>query len=132
MNPKGPSDFSDKFENLVNIVGTSSTASTIEEQKSFAKWLKVHTQIKAYFHGNFNYNEFYDFTVEGISLPVFRVDSPMKGEISSKDPKMLSFQLVSIDTRDGLMTVREVLYNNTDLAADPSIKWGAMRTVRLF
>lgn len=132
MSPNGPNDFSNKFENLVNIVGTSPSTSTINEQKGFAAWLKTHTQLKAYFHGNSNYNEFYDFTVDGVSLPVFRVDSPMKGEVSSKNPQMLSFQLVSIDTRDGRMTVREVLYNHTDLATDTSIKWGATRTVKIF
>lgn len=45
--------------------------------------------IKAYFHGDKNYNEFYTWNgVNGtIDLPVFRVDSPMKGEYSSADER---------------------------------------------
>ena len=68
-----------------------------------AAFLKKHPAIVAYFHGNENYNEFYTWggPDNDIAMPVFRVDSPMKGNVSGKDEKRLSFQVVSIDTDAG-------------------------------
>ena len=60
-------------------------------------------------------------------MPVFRVDSPMKGNESGKDEKRLSFQLVSLDTDARKMTVREVLWNVDP--KHPAITWGASRTI---
>lgn len=132
LSPNGRDDFANKFENLVEITGTTASASTDEHQADLAQWLKQTPAVKAYFHGNTNYNEFYNFTVSGLSLPVFRVDSPMKGDESSNDETRLSFQLVSIDTKSGKMTVREVLYNSKASADDKSIEWGESKTVQIF
>ena len=77
-----------------------------------------------------NYNEFYDWQGPDytISLPTFRVDSPMKGDVSAGNETELSFLLISADTDKGSMTVREVLWN-TD--ASDTISWGQTRTVSL-
>ncbi|MCI6541149.1 MAG: hypothetical protein MR460_13560, partial [Bilophila wadsworthia] len=83
----------------------------------------------AYFHGNENYNEFYTWggPDNDIAMPVFRVDSPMKGNASSKDEKLLSFQVVSIDTDARKMTVREALWNADP--KHPAITWGESKTI---
>jgi hypothetical protein len=79
----------------------------------------------AYFHGNDNANEFYKWTGPNgdISLNVFRVDSPMKGNFSGADPSLLSYQVISIDPAATQMTVREYRWNTK--------KWGAATTVSL-
>ena len=86
-----------KFENLLSdsfaevtslntpysdAAGSLAIVST-SEQRTFVTWLKTHKNIVAYFHGNSNKNEFYSYTGpdNDISLNVFRVDSPMKGDI---------------------------------------------------
>ena len=46
-----------------------------------------------------------------LALHCFRVDSPMKGDVSANDETRLSFQLATIDMTTRRMTVREVLYN---------------------
>ncbi len=128
-----------KFENLLSDVfaeatpfntpysdaaGTTAIASTIE-QSAFVTWLKTHKNIVAYFHGNDNANEFYTYTgpANDLSLNVFRVDSPMKGNISATDPTKLSFQVISIDSTAKNMTVREYLWNTKT--------WGSSKTVSL-
>src|SRR5450432_2673761 len=70
-------------------------------QRELAAFVKAHPNIKAYFHGHNNGNEFYDWrgVDSDVTLPTFRVDSPMKGAVSGNDETKLSFQLVSIDTR---------------------------------
>ena len=77
-----------------------------------------------------NYNEFYVWKgPEGkISLPVFRVDSPMKGEYSATDETLLSFIVVTIDTGKRLLTARECLWNTEKR---PGIRWGESATIRL-
>jgi hypothetical protein len=77
------------------------------------QFLKKHANIKAYFHGNSNWNEFYTYKGpdKDVNLPVFRVDSPMKGKYSGKDETLLSFQLITIDPQKQEMTVRECLWN---------------------
>ena len=84
--------------------------------------------IKAYFHGDMNYNEFYTWKgVDGsTSLPVFRVDSPMKGFDSSSDETLMSFIVVTIEPENMRLTARECLWN-ADRA--PGIKWGATATI---
>ena len=102
----------------------------LREHRELAAFLKDHPAIRAYFHGHENYNEFYDWQGPDytISLPTFRVDSPMKGDVSAGNETELSFLLISADTDKGSMTVREVLWN-TD--ASDTISWGQTRTVSL-
>ena len=60
-------------------------------------------------------------------MPVFRVDSPMKGNASSKDEKLLSFQVVSIDT-----DAPEDDRARSPLERDPkhpAITWGESKTI---
>lgn len=134
-NPNGKHTINsvDKFQNL--LADTCLTPDV--KQKAVKNWAKlekfIHDRptIKAYFHGDKNYNEFY--TWQGvdrtISLPVFRVDSPMKGEYSSVDERKLSFIVVSIDAGKRLLTARECLWNTT--AEKTSIEWGSTATISL-
>jgi hypothetical protein len=93
-----------KFENLTaehykeGNIAAKDDGSTDIEQRGWVKFIKAHTNIKAYFHGNSNYNEFYVYNgpEHDAALNTFRVDSPIKGEYSSKDETKLSFQLISI------------------------------------
>ncbi|MDR3652304.1 MAG: metallophosphoesterase [Paludibacter sp.] len=142
-NPNGNHDINptDKFENQVEERlkdGTTSKAGTIMEQRGLVAFLKAHKNIKAYFHGNTNSNEFYTYTGpdNDISLHVFRVDSPMKGDYSgnqAKDGKgdetKLSFQVISLNGDTKTLTVRECLWNTAG-AASP-IVWGQTSTIRL-
>ena len=124
-NPNYPYNINavDKFENLL-----SDTCSPEGNWSRFERFVKSHPQIKAYFHGDCNYNEFYEWKgVNGtVSLPVFRVDSPMKGEYSSKNENLLSYQVVCIDTDNKIITVRECLWNKDGLT---SITWGEVKTI---
>jgi len=142
-NPNGNHDINsiDKFENLLEEKlkdGLSTKAPTIIEQRALVSFLKAHRNIKAYFHGNTNSNEFYTYKGpdKDISLPVFRVDSPMKGGISgieAKDGKgdesKLSFQVISLNAATKKLTVRECLWNTTGEASP--IVWGAGSTISL-
>lgn len=103
------------------------------EQLGFVKFLKAHPNIKAYFHGHNNWNEFYTYHgPDGdISLPAFRVDSPMKGKASSKDERRLSFQLISIDAGSRTLTARECLWNPDPSRPDAAPVWGESRSIRL-
>jgi hypothetical protein len=88
--------------------------------------------IKAYFHGHNNYTEYYEYKgpEKNVSLPCFRVDSPMKGRFSAKDETLLSFEVITIDTRKRTLTVRECRWNT--VPGDPSvIKWGQKKTINL-
>jgi len=127
----------DRFENLlpecykdgINADG----GSTIMEQQGWISFLKRHPNIKAYFHGNSNWNQFYVYTgpCKEVALDTFRVDSPMKGKYSSKDETKLSFQVISIDTNSLIMTVRECLWNTDPTDAAKPLKWGDSKTVSL-
>lgn len=131
-NPNFPYDINskDKFENLL---GDTCSVNAID-MRPVGNWnrlesfFKSHPQIKAYFHGDCNYNEFYDWkgTEGSISLPVFRVDSPMKGELSADDESLLSYQVVCIDTESRVITVRECLWNKN---GKTSVNWGKMRSI---
>jgi hypothetical protein len=126
--------FGTPYSDAAGSAGTVAIPSIIEQQ-AFVTWLKTHKNIVAYFHGNDNQNEFYTYPTTdptspkylgpgyGINLNVFRVDSPMKGNLSAKDATKLSFQLISIDSGATTMTVREYLWS--------SQKWGASKTVSL-
>jgi len=142
-NPNGNHDINatDKFENLLEEKlkdGITTKSPTTIEQRGFANFIKAHKNIKAYFHGNTNFNEFSSYTGpdNDISLNVFRVDSPMKGQISGLDAKnikgdetKLSFQVISLNAETKKLTVRECLWN-TNGAASP-IVWGASSTISL-
>lgn len=134
-NPNGAHDINatDKFENLLVddfADGTNIEAPSVKEQAAFEAFLRVHPNLTAYFHGNSNWNQFYDWTGPNQSalLHVFRVDSPMKGDVSAADETRLSFQLATIDTASRRMTVREILWN---AHRAPGITWGASTTVAL-
>jgi hypothetical protein len=110
-----------QFQNLVaenykeGFVAAKDDGATNIEQRGLVQFLKKHANIKAYFHGNSNWNEFYTYKGpdNDANLPVFRVDSPMKGKYSGKDETLLSFQLITIDPQKQEMTVRECLWNTT-------------------
>jgi Calcineurin-like phosphoesterase len=126
----------DKFENLLaehmKDAKKTATDTPFIEMQGLADFLKLHTNIKAYFHGNSNKNEFYTWTgpAKDVSLPTFRVDSPMKGDLSATNQDTLSFQLISLDSASQTMTVRECLWNKDSLAATP-IKIGQVKTMSL-
>jgi hypothetical protein len=92
---------------LAEIYKDTVTGSTLEEQKGFTAFLKIHPNIKAYFHGHENFCEMYSYD----GLPVFRSDSPVKGKQSREDETKLSFQLITIDARHHSMMVKECLWN---------------------
>jgi len=129
----------DRFEDLVDEVYKDSKKAVADggetdiEQRGWVAFLKKHPNIKAYFHGNDNFNQFYNYKGPDskISLPVFRVDSPMKGKYSSKDETKLSFQVITIDTKTLAMTVRECLWNTDPAHPQKNIQWGASKTVML-
>ena len=136
-NGAGTINSTDKFENLLPEVfkdgaKTISDPSTLE-QRSFVTFLKAHTNIKAYFHGNDNENKYYDYKGpdNDVTLKTFQVDSPMKGNISGTDETKLSFQLISIDTKAKTMTVRECLWNSVPATPSTPIVWGASTTITL-
>jgi hypothetical protein len=135
-NPNGAHDINavDKFENLLAerlADGPTIEAPTVAEQREFERFLERHSNITAYFHGNSNWNEFYDWNGpnHSVVLHTFRVDSPMKGAVSADDETRLSFQVGSIDTATQMLTVRECLWNVDP--ARPSLTWGETKTVTL-
>lgn len=137
-NPNGASTVNptDKFENVLGEVfksGTTVDVPAVQQQRAFATFLASRPNIKAYFHGNDNSNEFYVWRGPdgSAALNSFRLDSPMKGNISADDETKLSFQLVTIDARAKRMTVREVLWNAAPANPSAPITWGASRTVSL-
>ena len=132
VNPNGDHSINenDKFENLVTEGfkdGRSVEDKAIIEQRALASFIKIHSNIKAYFHGHSNYTEYYNWTGpdQNISLPCFRADSPMKGRYSSKDETKLAFELITIDTEKKIMTVRECLWNaNPSNSSANDLNWG--------
>lgn len=121
INPNGAHDInaSDRFENLL---ADTDSGTRIAEWESF---LQQHPNITAYFHGNSNWNEFYDWAGphQAVALHTFRVDSPMKGRDSEQDETKLSFHVATIDTQTMTLTVRERLWNTA--------RWGDSVTVSL-
>jgi hypothetical protein len=138
-NPNGAHGITDqdRFENLLadefkdgpGIFGESTL-----EQAELEEFVRRHPNVSAYFHGNSNWNQFYDWTGphHTIALHTFRVDSPMKGEQSTLDERRLSFQLVMIDNGSKTMTVRECLWNPDPQDPSAPVAWGASTTVALF
>ena len=67
INPNRGHDINaiDKFENLLSdrfADGTTVDGESLIEQRALVAFLKQHPNITAYFHGNSNWNEFYDWT----------------------------------------------------------------------
>jgi hypothetical protein len=136
-NPNGAHDINarDQFENLLAdqfADGRSVDVPTVIEQSALERFIKGHPQIRAYFHGNSNWNEFHQWAGphHTIALPTFRVDSPIKGAASATDETKLSFHVATISS-SGLMTVRECLWNADRQHPLASIRWGAAATVTL-
>lgn len=140
-NPVSPYNMTleNKFENLTaehykeGTVAAKNDGATDIEQQGWVKFLKVHPNIKAYFHGNSNWNEFYVYKgpANDVALNTFRVDSPMKGDYSSKDETKLSFQLITLDTRAQRLTVRECLWNTHPANPEQGIEFGQVKTISL-
>lgn len=142
-NAAGTINSTDKFENLVAEHlkdGLTTSSASVIEQQGFADFLKVHHNIRAYFHGNDNRNEFYTWTgpADDVALPTYRVDSPMKGSLSGIDAgdgigneTLLSYQLIVIDSATQLMTVREILWNTDSTDATAPSVFGESKTISL-
>lgn len=132
LNPGHGINSRDRFENLLadTCCVRSIDSLPLENWRTLERYLHDRPQVKAYFHGDCNYNEFYTWhgVDSTIALPVFRVDSPMKGEYSAEDETELSFIVVAIDTSRKILTARECLWNT---GPGPSIEWGSVATVRL-
>ena len=131
-NPNGKHTINsvDKFQNLLadTCLVTDVKKKATKNWEKLEQFIHSHSMIKAYFHGDKNYNEFYTWNgVNGtIDLPVFRVDSPMKGEYSSADERLLSFIVVTMDVNQRLLTARECLWNTENKT---SIQWGSSCTI---
>ena len=127
----------DKFENLLAehykeaSNATEDGGTTVLEQNGWVRFIKKHPNIKAYFHGNSNWNQFYEYKgpYQDVNLDCFRVDSPMKGKYSAKDESLLSFQVVTIDTIQHRMTVRECFWNAVPGNDAAPVKWGESKTI---
>ena len=131
QNPNGIHDINekDKFENLVPERykdGKDVKGETTIEQNEFAEFITKHPNIKVYFHGHENWTDYYQYTGPNnkINLTCIRTDSPMKGRISLKDEKKLAFEIVSINTNTGSLTVKEVLWNANQNSSE--VKWGVI------
>lgn len=137
-NPHGQGDINeqDRFENLLTerLQGggeaTAADASTEYEQRMLAAFLKDHPAIQGYFHGNSNGHEFYTYggPDHDLSLPTFRVDSPMKGDHSAADERLLSFMVITLAADGRSLTARECLWN----AGADGVSWGETRTIPLY
>jgi Calcineurin-like phosphoesterase len=138
-NPNGAHGVTDadRFENLLADEFVDAPAIWGEsrlEQRDLEAFLGRHPNVSAYFHGNSNWNQFYDWTGprHSIALHTFRVDSPMKGAKSSADETKLSFQVATIDLNALTMTVRECLWDSDPAHPTGPVAWGASTTVALF
>ncbi len=131
-NPNGSNTINatDKFENLVPEKFKDGALTITDlaaiEQRGFVSFLKVHTNIKAYFHGHSNYNQFYIWQRpdNNINLNCIRADSPMKGAMSAADETKLSFQVVAIDMATKNITVGECLYDHNPANPAAAVSWG--------
>jgi hypothetical protein len=126
-NPNGTHGINstDKFENLLVdqldpvLEGTTTAALNYVQQQKLADWASRHPNLVAYLHGNDNQNEFYVWTGKngttpldlGVAFNTFRVDSPMKGNLSATDETLLSFQLFTVDSCSMQLTAREFRWN---------------------
>jgi predicted MPP superfamily phosphohydrolase len=136
-NPNGIHDINeeDKFENLVPERykdGKDVKGETTIEQIAFTNFVKKHPNIKVYFHGHENFTQYYTYQGpnKDINLQCIRTDSPMKGRASAKDESKLAFELVSINTNTGLLTVREVLWN-ANANSNKTFQWGISNSMNI-
>lgn len=136
-NPNGIHDINeeDKFENLVPERykdGKDVKGETTIEQIAFTNFVKKHTNIKVYFHGHENFTQYYTYQGpnKDINLQCIRTDSPMKGRASAKDESKLAFELVSINTNTGILTVREVLWN-ANANTNKTFQWGISNSMNI-
>ena len=112
----------DGFENLIcDTCSVDAKGTPRREYRQLADFLHGHASIRAWFHGHTNYNEYYTWRGpdNDLSLPVFRVDSPMKGEVSEADERQLSFQVVCLESETLEICVREYRWNA------PRAEWGS-------
>ncbi len=137
INPNGAHDLNqaDQFENLLADRfpdGASVDLPSTKAQRELESFLVRHPNVTAYFHGNSNWHQAYEWSGPGhhARLHVFRVDSPMKGAVSADDERRLSFQLATIDVARRTMTVRECLWNAQG-ADTKTVVWGDSVTVTL-
>ena len=137
-NPNGDHDINeeDKFENLVPERykdGKDVKGETTIEQNALVAFLKNHKNIKVYFHGHENFTEYYTYQGpnKDFNLACIRTDSPMKGRLSAKDETKLAFELVTINTKSGKLTVREILWNDLANGNPNAFKWGALENLDL-
>ena len=127
-NPNGDHSINphDRFENL--LADTCKVSNIHQPAKAnwkiLEEYVKRHPEIKAYFHGDKNYHEFYTWK----GLPVFRVDSPMKGEYSAVDERKLSFIVIMIDPDRKILSARECLWNTENRT---SVVWGESTSISL-
>lgn len=125
----------DPFDNLLDPYkdGPIPGESALIEERTFTNFLQRHPEVKAYFHGHNNFQEFYTYQGpdKSVNLPIFRVDSPTKGQVSESSEERLSFQVVTLDTLNQQMTVRECLWNANPANAWEPIRWGATMTLPL-
>jgi hypothetical protein len=136
-NPNGIHDINeeDKFENLVPERykdGKDVKGETTIEQVAFTNFVKKHPNIKVYFHGHENFTQYYTYQGpnKDINLQCIRTDSPMKGRASAKDESKLAFELVSINTNTGMLTVREVLWN-ANVNSNKTFQWGISNSMNI-
>jgi hypothetical protein len=136
LNPAAPGAFdaSRGFENLLSDVfadGPTKGSEALAEREALERFVAAHPRLVAYFHGNSNWNQFYDWAGPHgtVALHTFRVDSPMKGAVSSRDQTRLSFQVVTVSLAARTVTVRECFWNAHPEA--PSLTWGASATVSI-
>lgn len=134
INPFAPHTINkkDQYQNLLSDTLHTPPANTYE-QEQFARFLQAHPNIRAYFHGHENWNQYYTYRgpSENVSLPVFRVDSPMKGKESAGDEQKLSFQLISIDQSTLQLTVRQLFWNAKPKKDGGRMEWGDVKTIPL-
>ncbi len=105
--PAKSPDAADKSENLTPEKYND------HYEKDWDIFLRAHPNIKGYFHGHSNYQEFYLYKgVNGdLALPCFRVDSPLKGKLSVKEESLLSYQLITIFPEKKMIEVRPYFWN---------------------
>ena len=126
-NPAKGNPIGDGYENIISDINIE-PGTSVQEQRNMAQWIARNPSVKAYFHGNTNYNEFYVYQGpdQNIALNTFRVDSPMKGEYSAFDSSLLSFQVISININKMEMSVRECFW-----ARGKDVEWGEVKTISL-
>ena len=130
-----PLDRAAGFENVLPEVfhdGPVADSDPDREIDSLAAFLRRHPNLFAWFHGHANFDQAYRWR----GVPVFRVDSPLKGGFSGLDARdgrgdesLLSFQVVTVDSAKGRLTVRECLWNSAR-AAGP-LRWGRSTTLEV-